>query len=330
MKSFSALLICFFTLLSCQHKLKTEAPFVDDIVEKYLSLPQNLQKSAFENEWHFFTYTYDQKVFNDRLLKEFPSLSIFGNFSMAHGKHPLDIRPYSTSDINPMTLIASLELETELLSRFHSANSSPQCIQNFWSQLRLPLNKTNTATFMPPRTISQVGKVEGTSVLPLDDNAKRLALFLRMSLGLAAETPLELVKHDFIDSAQFRVTHNSSTELYDIFKSEISCQNLKDKKFLLPVLGKLKCLQKQSSTWISVPAREADELSAVWDTESKERCERWTKTIIDELFKNKKIQEIQKSSLSKSWSLYPRLKKWIQDEASRYQNAFRNALMLKN
>ncbi|MEZ4815122.1 MAG: hypothetical protein R3A80_07965 [Bdellovibrionota bacterium] len=157
--------------------------------------------------------------------------------------------------------------------------------------------------------------------MALNERSKRLALYLRQSLGLPANTPLTLLSFEDPIRAQFAV---NNSEVFEIFSSPVDCKSFQEKQYLIPNLGKMKCMQKQSSAWVSVAAKESTVVSDNWVSEVKQRCQRWVRPISDQ-FRKENI-DLKKSPLGKAWSLYPRLKNFTLSEANRYEASFREVL----
>jgi hypothetical protein len=149
-----------------------------------------------------------------------------------------------------------------------------------------------------------------------------MALFLKISLGLDKKTDLLLLDDEDLKSAKFKLKNG---DVYEIFSAPISCKEIASKERLMPLIGKLTCLQKNSSTWISFHSQESPFLNDQWFLESQKTCLRWIRPLSDTLHKNHHT-EIQKSPIEKSWSLYPRLRGRILREADRFEAAFRKSL----
>lgn len=313
-------------LLSCQSTpTKKIAPIeYVDILEDFQKLPKATQTTALENGWIYFTYAFQYSKFQQKLLKEFPSLNVFPSKPALLGKTPLDLRLLYKTDINPLALLLAIDLEMEILSRFHTnTQTSPKCLEDFWSEWGLPLPRTHISSKMDytPRNLSQSSTLESVKEVPLNEKSKRLSIYLLQSLGMSPDTKIKLLSFEEPIRAQFLVNDNES---YEIFSSPIECKALQEKKFLIPLLGKMKCLQKQSATWITVSAKESTVVSDNWVSEVKQRCQKWERPISDQL--NKEQLQIKNTPLSKAWSLYPRLRNFVLSEADRYEASFRKAL----
>lgn len=319
-------LLALLVLVSCQSisgkkEMKLE---VQDIVTYFQKLPPETQKKAMENGWTYFSYAFSFEDFQKRLLSEYPSLGFFGSRSALLGRTPLDLRPLNKSEVNPIALMLAIDLEMEILSRFHSnTQASPHCLEDFWSEWGLPLPRSQASSpYLLGREPTQsTPKINSDAAVPLNERSKRLAIYLKQSLALAAETPLTLVAFEDPIRAQFAV---NNAEVYEIFSSPIECKTLGEKKHLIPSLGKMKCLQKQSAAWITVAAKESTVVSDNWVSEVKQRCQRWVRPLSDQL--RKENLSIKGSPLSKAWSLYPRLNNFVKSEADRYEASFRQAL----
>jgi hypothetical protein len=326
MKSYKFLLLAPILLVSCQSSPgKNKAPLeITDITNYFQKLPKETQKKATENGWTYFSYAFSFENFQTKLLNEFPSLGFFGKQATLIGRTPLDLRPMNNVETNPIALMLSIDLEMEILSRFHSnTQASPHCLEDFWSEWGLYIPRahaSNPYTFGRTPTQSE-NKLTSEAGVPLNERSKRLAIYLRQSLALSAETPLTLLSFEDPIRAQFAV---NNAEVYEIFSSPLECKTLQDKKQLIPFLGKMKCLQKQSATWITVAAKESTVVSDNWVSEVKQRCQRWVRPISDQLRRNN--FSVKDSPLSKSWSLYPRLNNFIKSEADRYEASFRQIL----
>jgi hypothetical protein len=327
-------LFLFTFLISCQstekiaHK-KREIPLeVNDILSNFNSMPKAIQKKALENSWVYFTYAFQFAKFQQDLLKEFPSLNVFGIKPALIGRTPLDLRLLNKVDANPIALLLAIDLEMELLSRFHSnQQTAPKCLEDFWIEWNLPLPRTQLSNTQvsTPRNLSKTNPIEASATTALNESSSRLALYLKQSLALPPETPLKLIGFEDAVRAQFSVQENATdAETYEIFSAPIDCKALQEKKFAIPLLGKMRCLQKQSATWITVSSKESTVLSDNWGSEVKQRCQKWERPLSDMLKKDS--AQIRSSALSRSWSLYPRIRNFINTEASRYELSFRQAL----
>ena len=326
MKQFQTLTLCVLAfLVGCQSTTsnKKEIPLeVSDILTRFQKLPKETQKKALENGWVYFTYAFDYASFHQRMIKEFPSLAAFGSQPALLGRTPLDLRFLNQATINPATLLLAMDLEMEILSRFHSSqHASPKCLEDFWTEWGLPLPRSQASSYLEPARAPTQSNIESTSDVPLNERSRRLSLYLKQSLGLAADAKLKLISYEDPIRAQFLVNEN---EVYEIFSAPIDCKSLIDKKFLVPSLGKMKCLQKQSAAWVTVPAKESTVVSDNWASEVKQRCYKWGRPLSDQVKKDN--VNIKTSPLAKAWSLYPRLQNFVASEADRYEQSFRKAL----
>ncbi len=299
---------------------------VSDIVENFQKLPQETQKTALENGWAYFSYAFNFPAFQQRVLKEFPSLAVFDAKPSLLGRTPLDLRLLTNTDANPVALLLAIDLEMEMLSRFHSnTQNSPRCLETFWTDIGLTIPRSQASVYAPPLArlpAQNEGNVESPKGLPLNERSRRLSLYLKQSLGLAKESNIKLVHFEDPIRAQFILGEN---EAFEIFASPIDCKVLAEKKHLIPQLGKMKCLQKQSAAWITVPAKESTVVSDDWVSEVKTRCQKWSGPLADDLKKGNSAQ-LKNSPIPKSWSLYPRLRNFVMSEADRYGASFRQSL----
>jgi hypothetical protein len=165
--------------ISCQSTpTKKIAPgeFVD-ILEDFQKLPKATQTSALENGWIYFTYAFQYPKFQQKLLIEFPSLNVFASKPALLGKTPLDLRLLNKTDINPIALLMAIDLEMEILSRFHTNTQiSPKCLEDFWSEWGLPLPRTHVSAKMDYslRNLTQSSTLESVKEVPLNEKSKCL------------------------------------------------------------------------------------------------------------------------------------------------------------
>ncbi len=302
---------------------KVQAPEVADIVQNFQSLPKETQKIALENGWTYFSYAFNFTNFQSKLLAEFPSLSVLGTKATLLGRTPLDLRPMNKNESNPAALLLAIDLEMEILSRFHSnTQNSPRCLEDFWSEWSLPIPRSQASrlnTF--ERTPTQSAKVDAAQGVTLNERSQRLALYLKQSLALSSDTKVTLLSFEDPIRAQFAVNNG---EVYEIFSTPIECKALQNKQFIIPHLGKMKCLQKQSAAWITVASKESTVVSDNWVSEVKQRCQRWVRPLSEQIRRDN--LNIKGTPLSKAWSLYPRLRNFILKEADRYEASFRQIL----
>ena len=332
MKKFFILI--FFTFLSCQSS-KPKEPVLEfgDLTNRFQGLDKKTQEKALENKWAFFRKTFSFEDFETKLLQEFPSLNTFPSQSVLSGQTFLDLTLNSKKAANPALLLLAIDLEMEVLARFHSSDgiNSPRCLEAFWSEWGFPVPLVSRGPLLKADLLSELGEKKSSQSslntlksVPqlLSENENKMALYLKTSLGLDKKTDLTLIYSEGIESAKFKLM---TGEVYEIFSSPISCKEIASKNSLMPLIGKLTCLQKSSSTWVSFPSKENVFLNDQWFFETQKACQRWIRPLSDILHKSN-YEEIQKSALSKSWSLYPRLRTRILREADRFEAAFRKSL----
>lgn len=327
----------FIFLVSCQSKLKEPVLEFGDLTKRFQSLDKETQQKALENKWAFFRNTFSFHDFETKMLEEFPSLNVFPSQSILSGKTLLDLALNSKTSANPALLLLAIDLEMELLARFHSNDgvNSPRCLESLWSEWGFPVPAVTRGPFFNPNLALDSGETlnqkTSTQSSPnsvaappqtLSENESRMALLLNISLGLDKKNDLTLISSEGIKSAKFKL---KTGEIYEIFSAPLSCKEIASKETLMPLIGKLTCLQKGSSAWVSFLSQENSFLNDQWFFETQKACQRWIRPLSDILHKTNN-EKIQKSPLSKSWSLYPRLRARILREADRFESAFRKSL----
>ena len=328
----STLIILFF-LISCQSKPKEPVLEFRDLTSRFEELDKETQKQALENNWAFFSNTFRFEDFEKKLLEEFPSLNTFPAQPVLSGKTFLDFSFTNKKDANPALLLLAIDLEMELLARFHSNDgvNSPRCLESFWSEWGFPVPPVSRGTFTNIELAESLQEKKASSVdekspaipsKPLNENEEKMASYLKLSVGLDKKTEVTPLSSEGLKRGKFKL---KTGEVYEIFASPINCKAHVAKESLIPLVGKLTCLQKQSSTWVSFLTQENTLLENQWALESQKRCQRWIRPLSDTLHKEHN-EAIQKAALSKSWSLYPRLRARIIREADRFESAFRKSL----
>jgi hypothetical protein len=322
-----------FLLLSCQSKPKEPVLEFGDLTSRFQRLDKEAQKQALENNWAFFSNTFRFEDFEKKFLEEFPSLNTFPTKPVLSGKTFLDFAFTNKKEANPALLLLAIDLEMELLARFHSNDgaNSPRCLESFWSEWGFPIPLISRGNFTNIDLTESLQEKKGSSVSEtspinpakaLNENEEKMASYLKLSLGLDKKTEVTALSSVGLTRGKFKL---KTGEVYELFLSPINCKALVAKESLLPLAGKLTCLQKQSSTWVSFQTQETTLLENQWLLESQKRCQRWIRPLSDILHKENN-ETIQKAALSKSWSLYPRLRARIIREADRFESAFRKSL----
>jgi hypothetical protein len=316
-----------FLLVGCKSTSSPKKNLeINDITSIFQAMPKALQQRTTENGWVFFSNVFVLENFHQRLSKEFPVINSLENKKLLVGKGPLDLRLLREAQGNALSLLLAIDLEMEILSRFHSnPQSSPRCLENFWSEWGLPLPRASASPYEASveRIPSQKQNLSSSDDIPLNEKTRRIALHLRQSLQLTPTAPLKLLHFEDPDKAQFLV---NNTDSYEIFAAPISCKEMAAKNHLSPAQGKLTCLQKQSATWMSMPSKDSTVLSDDWVTEVRQRCLKWVRPLSDDLRKSGFDEKLKESPIRQSWSLYPRLRAWVVQEADRYEAAFRSAI----
>lgn len=318
---------------SCQHTTPGKSPplEIDALVESFRKLPKQTQLEGLQNTWTFFTTSFNFSEFQNSFLQTFPSFGILEKADVLTGNTALDLRPLRLEKANPIALLLSIDLEMELLSRFHSQTfAAPRCLETFWTDWNLKIPSTaraelaeSNATQSPlEKTLENPIQTSDAREIPMNENATRLGIYLKQALGLDKATHLKVLSNSGERRAKFKIP---SGDVYEIFSSPVECKAYKEKKYVVPTVGKIKCLQKQSATWMTVLAKESTMLEGNWALETKKRCARWTKPLND-ITKLDFEQKMRNSPLASSWSLYPRLRSWVIRQADRYEAAFQKSV----
>ncbi|MEI7440595.1 MAG: hypothetical protein WCK43_03065, partial [bacterium] len=282
-----------FLLVSCQSKPKEPVLEFRDLTSRFESLDKETQKQALENNWAFFSNTFRFEDFEKKLLEEFPSLNTFPPQPVLSGKTFLDFSFTNKKDANPALLLLAIDLEMELLARFHSNDgvNSPRCLESFWSEWGFPVPPVSRGTFtnidlaenLQEKKVSNMTESSSsTPAKPLNENEERMASYLKLSLGLDKKTDVTSLSSEGLKHGKFKL---KTGEVYEIFSSPINCKALVAKESIVPLVGKLTCLQKQSSTWVSFPTQENTLLEDQWALGSQKRCQRWIRPLSDTLHK---------------------------------------------
>lgn len=331
---FKISILCVF-FCSCQSTLKEPALEFEDLTNRFQKLDPQIQQNALQNKWNFFTNTFSFDDFEKKMLEEFPSLNAFPVQHILSGKTFLNLALNTKRSSHPAVILLAIDLEMELLARYHSSEGarSPRCLEAFWSEWALPIPYVSRGPYIkqdidweektldPKPALSNSSTPKALSK-PLTENETKMSSYLKSVLNLDKNLDLEVLTSDELKSAQFKL---KTGEVYQIFSSPLSCKDIASKDALLPLIGKLTCLQKKSSTWVVFLSQENPYLNDKWSLESQRACQRWIRPLSDILHK-KHREEIQKSPLYKSWSLYPRLRERIIREADRFEAAYRNSL----
>ena len=327
-------LFFFLALTKCQHssteKKKAVLEF-SQINEHFKSLSSRDQKNALQNSWTFFSAVFQFDEFQDDLLKAFPSLNVFGQVPVVIGNTPLDMRALQIKQANPVAILLAIDLEIRELSRFHNQNADFECLELFWRNNNLPTpshsfsNSNRSANASSSSNNLGLQSVDVADhplppAIPRDENINQLALLLRQSLKLPPNSELKPLVRQSSSQVQFKIP---SGEIFEIFAVPLTCPAFKEKKYLLPAAGTLRCLQKQSSTWMTVLASESTVLDDKWVPEARQRCERWNKPLSTK--SGEFATALKNSVLPAAWSLYPRLQIFIEQQADRYERAFQVA-----
>ena len=337
-KTFS-FFVLFIFLFSCQSIPKEPVLEFSDLTNRFQSFDKEAQKEALENNWSFFKKTFNYEDFEKTWIQEFPSLQSFDSQTVLSGKTFLDFSLNSKKSLNPVLLLLAIDLEMELLARFHSSGgaNSPRCLETFWSEWKLPIPLVNRGPLIilsdetPKKASSNTNKEPNTEAdintskklsKKLSEEEMKLADYLKTSLALDKKTELTPLSIEGIKHALFKLP---SGDIYEIFQSPITCKEIASKEAIIPLLGKITCLQKTSGAWVSFPSEESSLLENQWSLESQKTCLKWIKPLTENLRKTMN-KEIEKSGISRSWSLYPRLRSRMLREADRFESAFRKSL----
>lgn len=325
----------FSLLSSCQTTFKEPALDFEDLTNRFQKLDQDAQQKALQNKWNFYSSVFSFEDFEKKIIEEFPSLNVFPAQNTLSGKTFLNLALPSQRKSNPALILLAIDLEMELLSRYHSleGTKSPRCLETFWSEWGLPLPLVSRSPYLyqnieweEKNPEVKQGSLDSAQVKKstkaLNENEKKMSAYLKGALNLDKNAEIELLTSDDLKSAQFKL---QTGEIYEIFSSPVTCKEIVSKEILLPLIGKLTCLQKKNSTWIVFLSQETPYLKDQWIWESQKTCQRWARPLSDLLHKKHK-DEIVKSPLYKAWSLYPRLRTRIMREANRFESAYRNSL----